>query len=54
MKTKKSKTLKKQVRQKMWGFYSRMHEFKKEYTFDQYVGFLITGGNFTINDFVKL
>jgi hypothetical protein len=43
MKTKKSKTLKKEIRNVMWGFYSRMHEFKKQYTFDQYIGFCITG-----------
>ena len=40
---KKSKTLKKDVRNVMWGFYSRMHEFKKQYTFEQYIGFCITG-----------
>lgn len=51
MKTKKSKTLKKQVRNVMWGFYSRMHEFKKQYTFEQYINFCIAGNNFVINDF---
>lgn len=43
MKTKHSKTIKKQVRNVMWGFYARMYGFNKQYTFEQYIGFCKTG-----------
>lgn len=43
MKTKSSHILLKKARQKWWGYYAQMHQFKKQYTFDQYINFCLTG-----------